>query len=752
MNNLEKERKWFAKTENLAKKVKILVKRLSKNNYVTNIAGLINEYFANHYGAIKLYMNFLEKRYNCQEYHIRINFILLWHSIYTKQIEKFSKVLLKNKINDKELLFFCLKCQNYFGNYNFSILFCKKLVKITTKEIERKQGTKLSHNLLLFCYNFIIRLCIILGKKDKLTDFTKKKRFYSDLNWSNVDKFHFFTFNNLVQTEKLLSYRKKIFGFFPKSIKHENHKNFPVIFNLWETNIEKKKNTEDHFYFRIIFNFIIAHVKWLSAITLAGLPKNDDILNFVLGLFSVKCFDNIFESYNPICRNFHIKISFLKKLAKIKLKKISISDALMIYKWIFEKNSKNFNSLNIIALMRRRTLSKKKAFHLFIKGLKIFIKKKYTVKRQSSKDKHIINHLIEKVEIFFEEKRIYAVSSLVLSLMLLNNQRIKNLMRVEKKRQGKKIEAHADNSAIKRYYSEIGFFENGYKLKEYHKFLEDNSSSFKKLESFVFHFIRKNKIFLTEKSLSYLVGKHSFLPEESNFLQICCIWISVKKKKFEKAYKIARLRCLSHPFCYQSWSILAKLENQIGILTSKTLRYSLRVLIKYPTSIPAIVFTGNHCSVFGSFGYSLAEYFQAYRWRKDSPFLNFSICLQYINGSFNRNIINPEYAIVLSLAFFSEYKKLRTYTIQTQLKNNFACIELDIEIFYNTARFYLFLGMNSLAFLTLQKALKRPFIDLGLTKKKRKLFNPFVSFLKKEIIFNMSLLIDIFGNRIIVED
>ena len=218
-----------------------------------------------------------------------------------------------------------------------------------------------------------------------------------------------------------------------------------------------------------------------------------------------------------------------------------------------------------------------------------------------------------------------------------------------------------------------------------------------------------------------------------------CIYVH-KKKKFQQAYKITRLQCLNNPFSYQQWSLLAKLENKIGIMTSKTLRYSLRILMKNPTSLPAIIFTGNHCSAFGSFGYSLAEFFHAYRWHKGSSFLNFAICLQYINGSSSRKIKNLEFINFLGLSFFSEYQKLRNFIIEKYLRKKHQRYELQVEIIYNTARLYLFLGLEWLALKTFKKGLTISNSFLSLTKKRRYFQNVFDTRLTKEIFFNIGIL------------
>jgi hypothetical protein len=262
----------------------------------------------------------------------------------------------------------------------------------------------------------------------------------------------------------------------------------------------------------------------------------------------------------------------------------------------------------------------------------------------------------------------------------------------------------------------------------------------------------KTKFFRKEKTLDFFIANKLFFTNAPEFLKLCLIRIAINKKNFEKAYRISRIQCLMKPFCYKSWTLFAKLENHKGILTSKTLRYSLRLLLKFPTSIPAIIFTGNHCSLFGSFGYSIAEFFQAYRWRKDSPFLNLSISLQYLMGSLNRKITNLQFAIFLSLSFFSEYKRLRQYITQNKFFRKFWGLEIEMEVYCNTSRFYLFLGMNFLATKSFQKGLKKPLTYFSLSKRRRNLRKNFIVFLRKEILFNIFILLSTFGNVGLIDE
>lgn len=273
------------------------------------------------------------------------------------------------------------------------------------------------------------------------------------------------------------------------------------------------------------------------------------------------------------------------------------------------------------------------------------------------------------------------------------------------------------------------------------------ASCFDILVEILFIFLQKNHCSVKDKSLNFLVSDNLLYYESSHFVRHFSLSIMIKKKKFKKAYKMLRLQCIKNPYSFNKWCLLGKLENQFGFLLSKTLRYSLRLLLKYPSSVPAMIFSGNHCSFFGSFGYSLAEYFQAYRWKKDSPFLNFLISIQYLNGSLSRKVLNPEFSVFLSLCFFSEYKRLRLFESQVILNRSPSSQYLTVELLYNTARLYLFLGLNYQALKTFQKGLRWPYASLSLNKTKRRVVLFKKKNLKKEILFNLSILFCICGNK-----
>jgi hypothetical protein len=182
-------------------------------------------------------------------------------------------------------------------------------------------------------------------------------------------------------------------------------------------------------------------------------------------------------------------------------------------------------------------------------------------------------------------------------------------------------------------------------------------------------------------------------------------------------------------------------EKKIGLVVSKTLRFTLRIIKKFPNSIPGITFAGNLCSVFGSGGYALAEFFQAYRWKNNSPFLNLSISVQYLNGSVNRRTKLKGLSLLLCLSFYFRYKILRFFIIKVILQEDYLSSYLNLETLYNSGRILLFLGIHNKAKVNFTSIfeLKKTVSTVKKFKRNRKNFMKFG--IKKEAQFN-SLLLD----------
>ena len=734
-------RKYFLEQieKNLLDKLKKILLQSRENDQVFKIFALIFEFLGKHIKSLFFYLKFMERQKKINIFYGRLNFLLCWYSTFEKKSEIISKILLRKNFFCLELLFFYSKYFIQFGKKESSKIFHRKILYMSRKkkleEFEIKKNNPLSF---FFLINFAERFKILENKKEKDNLFF----FCFELFKNKEKKILYIFFNNIIRNNNFMELKRGNLNFFLKNLNVKYTEKSPLIFRKLKKILEIVKKIPNSFPIKKIINIVKKNYKWFSCfIVLLSKKKKKNYNKIFISKYFNSILERAFQSYNSIFRNINYTLNFLRKIAKLQYKNFLIAESMFTFKLIFRTNSGHIESLRIISLIKKKLFSDKIGSNIFIKGLKSLVKKKCTINRKLFARKRYNFDFYMMAEIFFEENKIFALSNLVLSFMVLKNQKFKNLIKLRKNNGKKKSDVLLENICQeKNFFSQIRLLKNTVEKKRKNNAFTKNFWSISKLENFIFLFILKKDIFYKEKILSKLFCSKFFISYGSVFLKTCCAFMFIKKKKFQQAYKITRFQCLNNPFSYQQWSLLTKLENKIGIMTSKTLRYSLRILMKNPTSIPAIIFTGNHCSAFGSFGYSLAEFFHAYRWHKGSSFLNFTICLQYINGSSSRKIKNLEFINFLGLSFFSEYQKLRNFIIETYLRKKHQRFELQIEIIYNTARLYLFLGLEWLAFKTFKKGLTISNSYLSLTKKRRYSQKVFETRLIKEIIFNIGIL------------
>jgi len=272
----------------------------------------------------------------------------------------------------------------------------------------------------------------------------------------------------------------------------------------------------------------------------------------------------------------------------------------------------------------------------------------------------------------------------------------------------------------------------------------NTNENFHLLYKILIHRVLKRKStqkkFLSDKILESVITSKIFAKFNQTHLKPTFIILAIKKKKYIKAYNLLRLYCSNTPNSIQSWQLLSLVEKEIGISVSKTLRFTLRIIKKFPDSLPGIIFAGNLCSIFGSNGYALAEFFQAYRWKNNSPFLNLSISIQYLNGSINRLIRSKGRAILLCLCFFFRYKILRYFIIHIILQKNCYTDSLYLEILYNSGRILLFMGLNSGAKLNFESLINHKKTISKTRKFNRDRKKSIKSIITKESLLNSFLL------------
>nr|UXY87548.1 TATA binding protein of transcription factor IIIC [Cryptomonas curvata] len=498
-----------------------------------------------------------------------------------------------------------------------------------------------------------------------------------------------------------------------------------------------------------IFNI---YNKWLKFFGVHLLEKT----GFSRVLHQEKFLYNFFfeskESYNIFTRIPKRGIIVYTKLAEIKKVNGFLPKSLNMYKILTVNSSENLEAIVIIKKICKKFSKKKKKLRIFEKYLRKKIKKILNFNKKKNLEIISLKNLMNTTEEFFQEKKIIGLCRLSLLILSIIFQKSILFFNYNHFFEKKSIKPNFKNLKSKflsqkkfnsQEFVNIQVENHNYKRKYFF---------FEELIETVFILINNNEFIFSDKKINFFVLNRLSFRKVGTKLKFILLSLAFKKKKYKKAYEYARFLCLKNPNYLIPWYLLSKIEKQVGFAASKTLRFTLRLLKKYPNSIPAIIFAANHCSIFGSHGYALAEYFQAYRWKKTSSFLNFSIFLQYLHKSFNRGNQNLEYTIILSLCFFFKYKNIRTFTSETFLKRSNKSVLLKMEIFFNKAKLYLFLELKYLALVTFMRVLTQKNQILTICKRNRRFYLGQVDNLKNDALLNIQLLYLNTGNRILADE
>jgi hypothetical protein len=505
-------------------------------------------------------------------------------------------------------------------------------------------------------------------------------------------------------------------------------------------------------FFKNFLNIFSVHIKWY---TLFGIRLNEN-RNFLSILPRKNCLYEYFfkscESYNIFARIPKRKLILYSKLATLKKSSGFISQSLILYKKIVEKWSENLEPIIIIKKICKKLSNIKKSFKNFVKYLKKKIRKRLNFTKKKNARKINLKNLMDKAEEFLQEKKMTGLCRLTLLILSIDFQNSIFYSKYNQLSCAKLLEADLAKQKYK-FLTKKNFDIQECLTKKIEKLgYKKSNFFFENLIEIVFTFIFKEKIALTNKKTNFFILNRLCFRKAGIKLKFILLSLAFKKKKYKKAYEYSRLICLENPNSLASWHILSKIEKQVGFAASKTLRFTLRLLKKYPNSIPGIIFAANHCSIFGSYAYSLAEYFQAYRWKKGSSFLNFSIYLQYLHKSLNRRNQNPEYTIILSLCFFFNYKTIRIFTSETCLKRSKKSISLKMEVLFNQAKLYLFLDLKYLALITFMRVINQENNILTLSKRNRRFVVKETDSLKNDSLLNIQLLYINSGNKILTSE
>jgi hypothetical protein len=709
--------------------------------------GLMFEYIGNFKKALKFYLIFLYIDSFDLELSIRYTILIFWQDKKYFLNYILLKCMIKYNLFHIEVISFIAKILEQ-NNYNKqSAQFWKNFVQKNLIKNNIPNNTLSTYSLLLWIrsikkfYNSnffnaeLLRLIHFYFKNLKINlkinCIIIQLLVYSVLK---INVFKNFKYNSLIFSN-LVSFQ--IQPFFIKVIKTASE------------NLKSNLNISSIDNFTNIFNI---HNKWLNIFEIALLEKT----NFISVLYRVKYLHKYFveskESYNFLVRIPKYKSIVYIKLAEIKKLSGFLSESLIIYKILTENSFERFKATVIIKKICKKLSKKKKHLKMFERYLKKKIKKMLNINKKKNYEIISLKNLMNTAEEFFEDRKVIGLCRLIFLILSVVFQRslhfLNNNKFFEKKSIGLFLKKHKKKILIKKKFNLEELLE--IQIKNYNN--KKNEFFFENLIEIIFIFIYNHEFILSDKKTSFFILNRFNFRKVRTKLKFILLSIAFKKKKYRKAYEYARFLCLENPRHITSWYFLSKIEKQVGFAASKTLRFTLRLLKKYPNSIPGIIFAANHCSIFGSHGYALAEYFQAYRWKKTSSFLNFSIYLQYLQKSLNRGNRNSEYTIILSLCFFYNYKTIRTFTSETFLKRSNKSVSLKMEILFNKAKLYLFLELKYLALLNFMRVLNQKNQFLTISKRKRNFYISQIKNLKNDSLLNIQLLYLNSGNRILADE
>jgi hypothetical protein len=729
---------------NLLKK---LMKIFPKKSILYKTAGIICEFTGNFKTALKFYLIFLNVETLDFEFSSRYTILKFWYG--TKYFINYG--LLKSIIK-----------------YN---LFHLEITSFEAKLLEQNNYIKQA---IQVRKNFIYKNYIILNFKVQKNMRWNLNAFYIMLWLRNMKK----CFNLNPYTFELL----KNICYYYKNLKNNLKLSYIIIqliiYLYFRLNAKFKIQRSINIFIDLVINFkqpyflkafskipiplidnqafisdtdfasiFIIYIKWFK---LFGVGLSN---NFFFSLMKEKnildCVFKSYGSYNFFSRIPNIKLSLLLEIARVKKMNGFILESLDIYKNIIREWPENLEPINTVSKIYKKILKKKKKLRFILKEFKKKLKKMLNITKKRNIKSDTLKNLINKAEEFFENRKFMGFSQLILSLIYTYVCKPVDFCRYNTLSTRKYVKLQTldlkDKCIIKKLPYKLESLIYKYSsLNANFAFLFSN-----RLIRIIFTLIFNNNLMLVDKKFSFLILNRIFFRKATRELKLFLLLLTLKKKKYKKAYEYSRTICLENPNSLVSWSILSKIEKQVGLAVSKTLRFSLRLLKRYPNSTPAIIFTANHCSLFASYGYALAEYLQAYQWKKDSSFLNFCISLQYLHKSISRRNLHSEYTIVISLCFFFNYKLIRFLMAEAYLKRSKKSILLRKEVFFNKARLYLFLDLKNLALLTFKSVLKQVNQTLTINKRSRRVLSHLSYDLKNDSLINIHLLYLNSGNKIL---
>lgn len=700
---------------------KITIKKL----YIQT--GLEYEYSGKIKTSLKIYMISLKTFYVKSKVNSRLFCCCYWTNLLKRRslnLIKFNCLI--NWLNI-DTISFLHKYYQSMGQFSEGLELIKKYSKITDQKFRTNKVSDNKLNFNIYIFNNTIRLLLLV--KDKISKILNiDKIFHKIKNKCNRTKIEFWiTWRLLIQFKNKFKVSNRFENL------HCNYKNFEKkteIPSFIEILHYSKNNPDIELkIYKLMEQLITSDIKfYLITSRKVFLQINRYLEKFsrLLGIF--KNFLSLSDSYCNFTRNLKNKLTFIlksqKKSCNFEFQKLML---LMI------NQSVSLNIRNPRLFYKLMQIQRKVGVRKNIPNLLFFIPSVRIEKKLINLNDVVIGKLNLTTENSYEKKKVNML--LKISLMLILTTFRLSLLYKSGENYKKFIFGESTDTKV---------LFNKQPQSKSDSLVMNMNENFVLLYKILIHRVLKTgrvqKKFLVDRILESVITSKIFAKFSPLNLKLTFIILAINKKKYVKAYNLLRIHCSTAPNSVQSWQLLSLIEKEIGVSVSKTLRFTLRIIRKYPDSLPGIIFAGNLCSVFGSNGYALAEFFQAYRWKNNSPFLNLSISIQYLNGSINRQNRFKGRAILLCLCFFYRYKILRYFIIHIVLQKNFYTDSLHLEILYNSGRVLLFLGLNLGAKLNFESTFNHKRMVSKTRKFNRNRKKSIESLITKESILNSFLL------------
>ena len=700
------------------KHLKNLMKNFPENHILYKVTGLFYEFIGNFKIAIIFFFIFFE--FSKFEF---ISFNKLVHKFYwhenhkDKNLDLFWKFK-KNFINLENYLLL-MKIVHLNGNF-FEL---KYLLKRSINDMfNNKKSQRYSISLLLLSLRGTIKFLMV--EKDPVTlekflfeekNLLKKKNNFIQIIFKNIQlislkyRINFIPLNIILKKTKILL--------------KDNLALMTRQFIGLSGNVDKLIKSRNIYIFS---NFLYKNPKYQICFKKDMIFKRKSFFSKPRKDIYNRKYLNEKNSYNLFFRILLHRKKLVFFLIKYFKSKIGIPELLDIYAFLIDDQINNKNFLTFLVILKKNFFGKIK----YTPNLEALSKFKHYQKADNKMiimNEKFFFHIFTFVEKLFEKNKCF---------MIVKRSSYKIFTRKEinlfiQKKKSKKISSNFLILIINNLKRNDIFKNNTRIIQMFNNELLIERITFYWAKKYFTKKFSLIKNLIDRKDLSQKENKRAFFFE---------IFFLIKKNRLREAYLKLRLHCLYAPHSWFEWKLLASVIEKIGVLVSKTLRFSLRLLKKTPDSIPAIFLSANHCLCFSSYGYAQAEYFQVFRWGKNSTILNILISIQYLNGSFSRKNLFTGFSILLSVSFFIRYQVFRNFLTEYQnnrLKKNFL---YRLEAIYNKGRFYLFFGIKNLAYQNFRIVIKKTENNNKLNKLSRKRKKSGRQFLLKESFFNITIM------------